>query len=159
MTFEEKIARPEFAALFWSHVQPSSDDKCWPWMKCCSKWGYGVTGFNRQTARANRVAFRLANGYWPTRACHKCDNPICCNPSHLFDGTDSDNMQDMIRKGRGNPARGERSGSNKLSTDQVNEIRRLKSESNLSNRKLGDMFGCTAGLVSMIVNRKRWAHV
>jgi hypothetical protein len=69
-------------------------------------WGYGILTLgprgDRKMLRAHRVAWELNNGPIPegVEICHRCDNPPCCNPDHLFAGTKADNMRDMSRKGR-----------------------------------------------------------
>jgi len=94
---------------FWSKVLRRSPRECWPWTAGCYKNGYGkfklTAGqleMERTEARgAHRVAFRLINGFWPSaNACHTCDNPPCCNPVHLWDGTQAENLEDMTEKGR-----------------------------------------------------------
>lgn len=73
---------------------------CWVWTGCLSH-GYGHILFNGKVQQVNRVAFLLDNGRWPNPfACHECDNKKCVRPDHLFEGTNRDNMIDMVRKGR-----------------------------------------------------------
>lgn len=98
----------EAAEEFWRHVLVTEDeDQCWVWNRafCCK--GYGKAGFQvgplDPDTRAHRVAFYLANGFLPEAPLlirHSCDNPPCCNPKHLLSGTHTDNMQDMIKRGR-----------------------------------------------------------
>lgn len=96
---------------FWTKVDTSNGpDACWPWIASTfrERRGYGKfqAGTSRETARivyAHRYAWELANrseippGMF---ACHRCDNPVCCNPRHIFIGTPADNMRDMSDKGR-----------------------------------------------------------
>jgi hypothetical protein len=89
-------------ARFWAKVDRSDPDGCWPWIGHRIRKGYGIHwAFNRKTV-AHRRAYELTYGSIPDGlfVCHHCDNPPCCNPDHLFVGTNSDNMQDCIRKGR-----------------------------------------------------------
>jgi hypothetical protein len=75
---------------------------CWPWTRGTCTGGYGKTSFAGKIMNAHRLAWFLAHGEYPEHnACHKCDNPPCCNPAHLFDGDDEDNANDMLAKGRG----------------------------------------------------------
>lgn len=91
---------------FWSRVDKSGgDDACWPWTGHRTPTGYGT--FNVQvggrTGNAHRGAYILVRGQPPTGLviCHRCDNPLCCNPAHLFPATQRENMLDMAAKGRG----------------------------------------------------------
>jgi hypothetical protein len=97
------------AYLFWARVAPVSDDPdaCWEWTGARDAVnGYGkwrplyVRGAQ---VYAHRVAYFLAYGEYRIglKVCHRCDNPPCCRPDHLFVGTQKENLQDMLAKGRG----------------------------------------------------------
>lgn len=77
-------------------------DGCWEWAGARMNTGYGVFGIRNLSYRAHRVAFEMATGRHPgpLLVCHRCDNPGCVNPGHLWLGTNSENTRDMIRKGR-----------------------------------------------------------
>lgn len=84
---------------FWSKVEKS--DGCWVWRGSLNWDGYGQARFMGSTRRANRIAWFLEHGEWPTlQVLHRCDNPGCVRIEHLFLGTHADNMADMARKGR-----------------------------------------------------------
>jgi hypothetical protein len=91
------------AERFWSKVDRSGGpDACWPWTGRCYAAGYGQVGFKGRTTSAHRVALELSRGRPPKHlACHTCDNPPCCNPRHLYDGTASQNAADAYARGRG----------------------------------------------------------
>lgn len=89
------------ADLFWSRVNKTST--CWLWTGRISCHGYGVVSVGRKRIGTHRFAWALVNGDIPSGlfVCHTCDVRNCVNPSHLFLGTQRDNVQDMLRKGRG----------------------------------------------------------
>jgi hypothetical protein len=98
------------AERFWEKVDKIDD--CWTWQASKGGHGYGRFYMNGTQWQANRAAFFLAHGTIDPEldVCHTCDNPACVRPDHLWQGTESDNMQDCIRKGRKNAATGDRNG-------------------------------------------------
>ena len=76
---------------------------CWPWTGARSGGGYGYLWWRGRSRQAHRLSFAAANGSIPAGAfiLHRCDNPRCVNPAHLFAGSHADNMRDMFSKGRG----------------------------------------------------------
>jgi hypothetical protein len=153
------------AEKFWSRVDRRGPDECWLWTAARGKHGYGnFVGTNRHTYRAHRVAYELVKGEIPAgqMVLHRCDNPPCCNPSHLFTGTQSDNMQDMAAKGRHGGyvphVRGEAHGMVKLNEVAVVEIRR-RAAAGETHDELARAHGVSRRLVGRIVNRDRWGHV
>lgn len=92
---------------FWAHVDVRGPDECWPWLLGEERGGYRYGGLavDGRWQKAHRYAFYLAHGYWPKVTLHTCDNPPCCNPAHLIDGTQKTNAQDMARKRRHGNAR------------------------------------------------------
>jgi len=93
---------------FWSKTKPSKvhswrGSACWEWQGATNEKGYGKFKLNGAVMRTNRVAWILANGMigGALHVLHHCDNPTCCNPKHLFLGTNQDNVNDREQKGRG----------------------------------------------------------
>lgn len=141
-------------AGFWSRVQRRSESECWPWAGPFNDSGYGRFAVGGQEHRAHRVAFALGRKTpvpGVVMVCHRCDNPACCNPEHLFIGVALDNNQDAQRKGRSvNPA-GLRNGKAKLSDDQAREI----AASREPGVELAARYGVSQALVSMIRRGRR----
>lgn len=93
---------------FWSYVdQSGGPDACWPWMRSVDRQGYGRQVVDGHGWGAHRIAWTLTRGPIPDGlvTCHHCDNPPCCNPAHLFVGTQRENLADMKRKGRSTASR------------------------------------------------------
>lgn len=133
---------PITVARFWSKVDVKWSAKdCWEWQGATGKSGYGRFKVGRETCTASRVAWELANeeSLGLRYALHRCDNPVCCNPSHIFPGTHQDNMTDKVAKGRGSQfsAAGEENPRAKLKAEQVLEIKERieRGESNVEISK------------------------
>lgn len=143
---------------FWGHVLKG--DECWTWTRRINQNGYGIFKVNNAHGMsAHRVAWYYENGDIPDGmfVCHKCDNKICVRPSHLFIGTQADNMADMKAKRRS--ASGERSGVHKLTTAQVIEIR--SASPTIPTKQLALMFGVSDGHIRKIIRgeiRRREHH-
>lgn len=153
------MTRKNTALDFWNSVDKSGGpDACWPWKKSRDPVGYGNAYFSGWWI-AHRLAFFLTNGFKPEAVCHKCDNPPCCNPTHLFAGTKTINSADRDRKGRQRAPRGERAATAKLSDGQVLELRQLYAEGNTSQAELAKRFSLDQTTVSDITRGKTWRHL
>ena len=152
-----KFTTEQRIAAFWAKADKSSGpDECWNWTAARSPLGCGRFGWhNHQTRQAHRIAYELTLGAFDAKleVCHRCDNPSCCNPAHLFLGTHADNMADMGRKKRYSMPgySGERHPGAKLTDQQVAAIRHLYAAKQGSQRDLARRFGVTQAHISLIV--------
>lgn len=113
---------------FWQKVDKSGGpDACWPWTKTRNMGGYGQFSVRHRHVLAHRMSFLLSGGVIPSDlfVLHRCDNPPCCNPKHLFIGTNADNVLDRDNKNR--QPRGELIGNSKLSNQKVVALKMLRS--------------------------------
>lgn len=149
---------------FWSKINKTSSDSCWEWMAYKTNSGYGQFGIKYKIYLAHRVSWAIKHCIDPLSkfVCHRCDNPSCVNPKHLFLGTQSDNMADMIKKGRSDHTknlRGQDCPTSKLTNSDVSEIWRLHLKEGLGERKLGAKFSVTPANIHAILSGKTWKHL
>jgi hypothetical protein len=146
---------------FWSNVAKQSSDNCWNWTRAVNAKGYGRLGYQGKSWRAHRLAYYLTYGEIPKGilVCHKCDNPPCCNPEHLFLGTDLENTTDKIQKNRAAYSLGVINGANKLTEQQVRDIRAEHATGTIGYKRLGLKYGVHAQTISDIVRDKIWRWV
>jgi hypothetical protein len=133
-------------------------DGCWEWIGHKDPNGYGRLNVDGKPLLAHRLAWQARFGdIGGAVICHKCDNPACVNVAHMFAGTQTDNLNDMWSKGRGNPKTniGEAHGRAKLTEVQVREIR----ASQESDRKLAARYGVSHPVVRAVRLRKTWKHI
>jgi len=108
--------------------------------------------------RAHRVAFILVNGETNLLVLHRCNNPACCNPSHLYAGSWSDNTKQSVRENRHVDNRGERHGNSKLQPEDIKEILSLRKAGYLQH-EIAKRFGISRSQVSNICRGKSWSHI
>lgn len=140
---------------------------CWNWkggkITGKGKYPYGKIMIRNvdtwKLTAAHRVSYMLyvgsPDGFL---VCHKCDNPSCVNPAHLFLGTPKDNMKDRDLKGRANPPCGERQWLHKLTSKKVSKIRQNHS-SGTTQAVLAKKYGVTPSTISRICSGKYWKHI
>lgn len=155
---KQKFNAEEQINSFWSKVHKS--DGCWTWLAATNRKGYGIFRVGNKNVLAHRFSYQIYKGEIPDGilTLHRCDNPACVNPAHLFLGTHLDNVHDCISKGRYYTGRhdGEH-GKHKLTAIQVREIR--ENPSGLSHRALAKKYSVSKGTITFIMNNQTWRNV
>ena len=140
---------------FWDKVKKTNS--CWFWIAGKIDKGYGRINLGKnKLCLAHRFSWILKNGKIPNGlfVCHKCDNPSCVNPSHLFLGTNKENIKDMYNKGRAPNTKGENNGRAILTWQNVKRIRSLINKYTLA--EIAKKFGVSHGCVSHIKFGRNW---
>lgn len=151
---------------FWSKIDKSSGpEDCWPYTGGKTWSGYGVFNITSKSRMpAHRYMWELVNSPIPEGmlCCHHCDNPACCNSSHLFLGTPADNMRDKVQKGRQSkgtkharackPRYGEKHHNCRFTSEQVKAMRDLHEKCNWAQLRLARLFDCPVATIHNIVH-------
>ncbi len=143
-----------------------TDSGCWEYQGNKKPTGYGyitlsIAGLDPRKRKyyAHRISYAYHHGIDPGDkcVCHRCDNPSCINPDHLFLGTDADNARDRVMKGRSAPQSGHRNHNSRLTEDQVEEVVNLIVQGK-SNKMIADILPVTHSQVSLIRVGKSWSE-
>ena len=163
---QDRIAAPGFSRLtvaerFQSKVQQGAADECWLWTGSQHRHGHGQFFVSKERGRvpAHAFALELATGEPcpPGReTCHHCDNPPCCNPSHLYYGTRQQNVNDMWSRDRGR--KGSRTTMAKLSEGQVLAIR-VRYAAGETSTSLASEYGVKPTTITYVTSGRNWKHV
>ena len=151
---------PTIAVRFWANV--SKTPKCWVWAGSCDAHGYGqltvtTAPYRHTTRKAHRISWALHHDDPGDQfVLHACDNPPCVNPHHLRLGTQQDNADDTVRRGR--TARGGLNGHAKLTAEMVGEAKKRCSAGE-SYASIAREFGVTGTTISRSVRGLRWGHL
>jgi hypothetical protein len=154
------IGSGNFSKPFWlcvnkhGPVAKFNRTRCWVWEGCHTDQGYGLAHWQGRQRRAHRVAYFITHGAWPdNEACHHCDTRDCVRPTHLFDGTQDNNMKDMASKGRS--THGEKHAMTKLNKQQVLVIRGARANG-VPAKWLANHYKVHLMTIYKIENRLRW---
>lgn len=140
--------RRRFNEKFFSRVKKLSYSECWVWTGAISMQGYGLVTRDKKHTSSHRIAWELQYGPIPDGmcVCHHCDNRKCCNPNHLFLGTNEDNMRDMYQKNRHAKYK-----ERKLTNAQVGNIVRQHTVEKISQRELASIYGVNRTTIARII--------
>lgn len=152
---------PKQTRNFWRKVQKT--DGCWIWTGAQTKpGGYGQLGIGYKKELAHRISWMIHRGEIPAErplVLHKCDNPPCCNPDHLFLGTYLDNARDKASKKRSYRPQGEKHHMVKLTNETVLKIRSIYPLGGLSHSNIAKVFCVTKTTIGNILRNKIWKHI
>lgn len=159
----KKVSYTSLVFRFWDKLKIFPGE-CWDWSGSKDSGGYGLIGRHGRNGgliKANRLSWMLFNGPIPDNMCvlHKCDNPSCTNPEHLFLGTYKDNAIDRNKKGRNSSRVGECNGRHKLSIELVKKIRAMWSSSLYTIKELSIIFNTPISTIYKIVSYCTWKEV
>ena len=163
MTYSDRVR-----ARFHARVQEGAEDECWPWAGARTKSGYGVMSGERRgdnPLRTHRVAFELHFGPVPDglHVLHRCDNPPCCNPLHLYAGSNAQNVIDKVERGRQSRVSlpGSANPNSNLNERVVREIKHLlrADGSRGMSRAICTRYQISRSLLSAIRTGKVWQSV
>lgn len=151
----------------YSKIKVDPISGCWEWTGAKDKAGYGRINVgsrkdkSRHCERAHRLSYTLSVGKIPDgmEVCHKCDNPSCINPDHLFVGTRQDNVDDRERKGRNVVKTGEESKRSKLTKKDVKNARWERAHKGTSYQKLADKYGVAKKTIQNAIKGVNWKCV
>jgi hypothetical protein len=163
-TFRVRANSERLKERFWKKVQRGEgEDDCWVWKSAFTDRGYGAFHIEGKPIRAHRASWLLTYGHIPDNllVLHRCDNPACVRPSHLFLGTHWDNVHDCEAKGRRgyDRIRGSYSTTAILTEQEVAEIRRRYLEGDITQKELAELYRVSDTAIWQIVHHRTWKHV
>ena len=146
---------------------PEPNSGCWLWIAVTRGVpAYGAIKVNGKTVKAHRVSWELANGpipegegYHGICVLHRCDNPLCVNPDHLFLGSNRDNQIDCSNKGRNKQQHGGENSQAKLSNADAEEIREHYDYKQFTMREIGDYYGVAPQTINRVVHYQRYGGI
>lgn len=154
---------PQERGRIWAKIAVRGPDECWKWKGHTFKkrGGYGMVVFRSKTWRAHRLVYFIERRILASPKillCHRCDDVLCCNPGHLFEGDHQANADDMYQKGRGRKAYGSKTGNAKLTESIVIDIRRAFL-SGAKIRALARRYNVSKPAIQQALKGGTWRHV
>lgn len=151
----------DYEIIFWSKVDIKGSNECWPYKEGKNEDGYGTFKAKDGHVRAHRYSYELTYGPIDSGKVilHECDNPPCCNPLHLKQGTQAQNIYDMVEKKRHRCPEGSNHAHSKLTNEIVLAIRSEYTGKKGEQTWIGNKYGITSANVKAIVERRTWKHV
>lgn len=163
------MARKTVEQRFWEKVDKSGPNGCWNWTASTVFFGYGEIGIGgKKKKRAHRLSWELHNGKIPADrwVLHKCNNPACVNPDHLYLGTPKDNMQDKKRAGRQNlwgrkvpGVQGEKNHNAQLTEAKVRQLREEYKKEGVTFSDLERKYGFNHETIRRAVIGQTWKYI
>lgn len=163
MHINDIVSHPRFPSILWlfmSHVKPGRHDECRVWtgpksVNRGAKRTYGITSVTGKNVAAHRVSYAIFRGPVPSNlsVLHRCDNPLCVNPWHLFLGNKLDNSLDMAVKKRS--AYGTRNARSKHNEETVRQVYAAKGR----HADIAAQFGMCKSTVDHIKSGRQWSHI
>jgi hypothetical protein len=160
--FRANIGRPKgttepLSVRLFRNSMPVTESGCWFWLGELCELGYGLMRVNKLVKRAHRVSWQEFKSPIPPdmNVLHRCDIRCCINPDHLFLGTQAENMDDMVKKGRCRRSHGSTNGNSKLTEAQAIEIRAASG----SHSEVACRYGIGKSIVSYIRRGESWRHL
>lgn len=159
-THESFCAKQE--ERLWSKIDKNGPNGCWIWTSYVNSWGYGATSWSgKKMVAVHRMLYQREHRVTLTKkqfCLHRCDEPRCVNPAHIWIGNHADNMRDMLNKGRSGQT-GERNIHAVLTEAKVREIRAIRERDGLNYTELAKQYGVYPGTIREICLRLSWKHV
>ena len=148
---------------FWERVEVKGENECWCWTGAKKPSGYGKFSINGKTQTTHRYSYFLHNNNKMPKnfCCHTCDNRLCVNPKHLYDGTHTDNMRDASERHRFNH-HGEHNTKSKLTEELVLSIRaeyKRDSHRKSNAKELAEKYMVSKSAICRIISHATWSHI
>jgi hypothetical protein len=156
-----KYSEDDWERMVFSKLRADTVLGCWEWEGGRTTDGYGCARFKGASTKIHRAIYRHFYGELPQHigVLHRCDNRLCCNPFHWFTGTQADNINDAVKKGRQPKAQGERQWAHILTADDVLNMRRIKRETGRTNADIASEYGVASITASQAITGHSWAHL
>jgi len=143
---------------FMDKVHKDPDTGCWEWTAGKDRAGYGAFRINNKTYKSHRlIAEHHGKDITDKVVRHQCDNPGCVNPDHLLTGTQADNIQDMMDRGR--HAQGSNNGASKLTESQVIAMRKKYKSGGVTIKSIAEQNNVSRDMCGRILKNLAWRHI